>query len=123
MKSFTYQPTPLILDIYQRSLIIKRQLQNLARRKLFRADRAFANEIVAYTKVMPQFHQFADSIGLPIPFVNCLFAGTDENDDDLIVLEDIKPLGYRMGNRLKGLDYNQCKLVLQVSNYDNFCII
>lgn len=103
------------LDIYQRSLIVKRQLPNLARRKLFRADRAFANEIVAYTKVMPQFHQFADSIGLQIPFVNCLFAGSDEKDDDLIVVEDLKPFGYRMANRLKGLDYAQCKIVLQVS--------
>ncbi|XP_055309945.1 uncharacterized protein LOC129573470 isoform X2 [Sitodiplosis mosellana] len=102
-----------VKNIYQRSLIVKRQLQNLKRRILFRADFAFANEIVAYTKVMPQFHQFADSVGLPLPFVNCLFAGTDENDDDLIVLEDLKPFGYRMGNRLKGLDYIQCKLVLQ----------
>lgn len=54
-------------------------------------------------------------MGLSIPFVTCLFAGTDEKDDDLIVLEDLKPLGYRMANRLKGLDYMQCKLVLQVS--------
>lgn len=92
---------------------MKRQLQNLARRKLFRADRAFANEIAAYTKVMPQFHQFADSIDLPIPFVNCLFAGTDDAGD-LIVLDDLKTFGYRMANRLKGLDYMHCKLVLQV---------
>ena len=103
-----------ISDKYQRSLIIKRQLQNLVRRKLFRADQAFANEITAYTKVMPQFWQFAETIGLSIPFVNCLFAGVDENDDDLIVLEDLRPFGYRMANRLKGLDYMQCKLDLQV---------
>lgn len=86
----------------------------MARRQLFRADRAFANEVIAYSKIMPQFYRFADSIGLPIPFVDCLFAGTDENDDDLIVLEDLKPFGYRMTNRLKGLDYMQCKIVLQV---------
>lgn len=103
----------IFTDIYQRSLIVKRQLQNLVRRKLFRADRAFANEIVAYTKVMPQFHHFADSINLPIPFVNCLFAGTDDAGD-IIVLEDLKPFGYRMANRLKGLDYTQCKIVMQV---------
>lgn len=80
---------------------------------MFRADRAFANEIIAYTKVMPQFHQFADSIELPIPFVNCLFAGNDD-DGDLIVLDDLKPFGYRMANRLKGLDYTHCKIALQV---------
>lgn len=93
---------------------MKRQLRNLARRKLFRADKAFANEIIAYTKVMPQFYRFAETIELPFPFVDCLFAGTDENDEDLIILEDLKPLGYRMANRLKGLDYKQCKIVLQV---------
>lgn len=100
-------------DTYQRSLIVKRQIANLARRKLFRADRAFANEIIAYTKVMPQFHQFADSIELPIPFANCLFAGSDAAGD-LIVMEDLKPFGYRMANRLKGLDYTHCKMALKV---------
>lgn len=101
-------------DTYQRSLIVKRQIANLARRKLFRADRAFANEIVAYTKVMPQLYQFADSIELPIPFANCLFAGNDDAGD-LIVMEDLKPYGYRMANRLKGLDYSHCKIALKVS--------
>lgn len=86
----------------------------MARRKLFRADKAFANEIIAYTKVMPQFYRFAENIHRHIPFVDCLFAGTDENNDDLIILEDLKPFGYRMANRLKGLDYKQCKIVLQV---------
>lgn len=109
MHSFRFVYT----DIYQRSLIVKRQLQNLATRKLFRADRAFANEIIAYTKIMPQFHQFADSIELPIPFVDCLFAGADDVGD-LIVLRDLKPFGYRMANRLKGLDYMHCKIALQV---------
>lgn len=103
----------LHIDTYQRSLIVKRQIANLARRKLFRADRAFANEIVAYTKVMPQLYQFADSIELPIPFANCLFAGNDDAGD-LIVLEDLKPFGYRMANRLKGLDYSHCKIALKV---------
>lgn len=109
-------------DTYQRSLIVKRQLANLARRKLFRADRAFANEIIAYTKVMPQFHQFADSIELPIPFANCLFAGNDDAGD-LIVLEDLKPFGYRMANRLKGLDYTHCKIALKVQFYIIFGLL
>lgn len=110
-------------DTYQRSLIVKRQIANLARRKLFRADRAFANEIIAYTKVMPQFHQFADSIELPIPFANCLFAGSDAAGD-LIVMEDLKPFGYRMANRLKGLDYTHCKMALKVKkNLLHFSVV
>lgn len=62
---------------------------------------------------MPQFHHFADSIELPIPFVDCLFAGSDDAGD-LIVLDDLKPFGYRLANRLKGLDYMHCKIALQV---------
>lgn len=108
-------PVCLDVDTYQRSLIVKRQLPNMARRELFRADRAFANEITSYTKVMPDFHRFADSIALSIPFVNCLFAGNDEAGEDLIVLDDLKPYGFRMANRLKGLDYTHCKIALQVS--------
>lgn len=97
---------------------MKRQIENLARRKLFRCDQAFANEIVAYTKVTPKFHQIADNIGLPIPFVDCLFAGADDLGE-MIVLDDLKLFGYRMANRLKGLDYKHCKIVLQV----RVCII
>lgn len=68
---------------------------------------------------MPQFHHFADSVDLPIPFVNCLFAGNDDTGD-LIVLDDLKPFGYRMANRLKGLDYAHCKIVLQVMSMHFF---
>lgn len=118
MHSFLFVYT----DIYQRSLIVKRQLQNLATRKLFRADRAFTNEIIAYTKIMPQFHQFADSIELPIPFVNCIFAGADDAGD-IIVLDDLKPFGYRMVNRLKGLDYMHCKIALQVIQHHKFIFL
>lgn len=63
---------------------------------------------------MPQLYQFADSIELPIPFANCLFAGNDDAGD-LIVMEDLKPYGYRMANRLKGLDYTHCKIALKVN--------
>lgn len=103
----------LLIEIYKRSIIVKRQIPNLARRKLFRADQAFANEIIAYSKVTPQLHQFADSIELPLPLVDCLFAGADDQGE-LIVLDDLKQYGYRMANRLKGLDYSHCKYVLQV---------
>lgn len=70
---------------------------------------------------MPQFHQFADSVELPIAFVDCLFAGADQNGE-LIVLDDLKQYGYRMANRLKGLDYNHCKIVLQVMQLSTISI-
>lgn len=92
---------------------MKRQIPNLARRKLFRCDQAFANEINAYTEITPQFQKIAKNINLKIPFVECLFAGMDELGE-IVVLEDLRTQGYRMANRLKGLDYMHCKVVLQV---------
>lgn len=100
-------------DTYQRSLIVKRQIPNLARRKLYRCDQAFANEINAYTEITPQFYKIAKTIDLAIPFVDCLFAGLDELGE-IVVLEDLRSMGYRMANRLKGLDYMHCKIVVQV---------
>lgn len=99
--------------MYERHLIVKRQIQNLERRQLFRCDQAFANEIDAYCNVVPKLYEFAQMVEQPLPFVDCLYAGSD-NVGDIIVLEDLKPLGYQMANRLKGLDYHHCKIVLQV---------
>lgn len=99
--------------MYERHLIVKRQIQNLERRKLFRCDQAFANEIDAYRNVVPKLYEFAQLVQQPLPFVDCLYAGSD-NVGEIIVLEDLKPLGYQMANRLKGLDYHHCKIVLQV---------
>lgn len=80
---------------------------------MFRCEQAFNNEITAYCHVIPKLLQFASTINQPVPFVHCLFAGNDATGE-IIILEDLKPLGYKMPNRLKGLDYNHCKLVLQV---------
>lgn len=95
---------------YRRSIIIKRQIPNLARRQLFRADVAFANEIQAYRHVVPCLRQFTENI-IPLPV--CLYAGADAFGD-IIVLEDLAPSGHHMANRLKGLDYGHCKRVMQV---------
>lgn len=95
---------------YRRSIIIKRQIPNLARRQLFRADFAFANEIQAYRHVVPCLRQFTKNI-IPLPV--CLYAGADTSGD-IIALEDLAPSGHQMANRLKGLDYGHCKRVMQV---------
>lgn len=104
------------------SLIIKRQIPNLTRRQLFNCDQAFNNEINAYVHVVPKLLNFANRSGLRIPLARCLFAGVDDNGE-IIMLEDLKPLGYKMANRIKGLDYSHCKIVLQVIFISPFLII
>lgn len=91
------------------SLIYKRQIASLQRRKLFRADEAFANEINAYTQLVPVLRKFSRD---RLPFPACVYAGTDA-EGDLIVLEDLWRSGYRMVDRRKCLSYRQCRTVLK----------
>lgn len=96
---------------YSRTIIVKRQIPSTSRRQLFRCDEAFINEIAAYCNLIPIFRQFATKSHVPYP--QCLFAGTD-NDGEVVVLEDLRVAGYQMVDRLKGLDYDHCKVVMQV---------
>lgn len=98
---------------FNRSLIIKRPIQRLSRRRLFRCDEAFANEISAYRRLVPVLNRFVAHTGQSLPIPKCLFAGND-NSGDLVVLEDLRESGYRMVDRLKGLDVEHCRLVMKV---------
>lgn len=91
------------------SLIFKRQIANLQRRKLFRADEAFANEIRAYTHLIPVLRQFSRN---RLPFPTCIHAGRD-SEGDLIVMEDLRRGGFRMLDRRKCLSYRQCRTVVK----------
>ncbi|XP_055608059.1 uncharacterized protein LOC129755538 [Uranotaenia lowii] len=91
------------------SLIFKRQIVNLQRRKLFRADEAFANEINTYTQLVPVLRKFSRD---RLPFPRCIYAGKD-TEGDLIVLEDLRCNGFRMMDRRRGLSYRQCRVVVR----------
>lgn len=89
---------------------MKRQIASLSRRELFRCDEAFENEISAYCHLIPVFRE---NFPQQVPYPICLFAGKD-SDGEVIVLEDLCESGYRMVDRLRGLDYDHCKIVVQV---------
>lgn len=93
------------------SLIIKRQISSLSRRQLFRCDEAFGNEIKAYNHVVPLLEQYMTEKIFP----TCFLAGHDD-EGDIIVLEDLKKIGYCMHNRLAGLELKYCELVMKVLN-------
>lgn len=73
---------------------------------MFRCDPAFRNETAAYETILPTLKEFSKS---ELPFPTCLHA-----TNQLIVLQDLQPLGYRMADRLKGLDLQHSKLALEV---------
>ncbi|XP_053693854.1 uncharacterized protein LOC128741816 isoform X2 [Sabethes cyaneus] len=91
------------------SLIFKRQIASLQRRKLFRADEAFANEINAYTELVPVLEDFSRN---RLPFPQCLYAGTDA-EGDLIVLEDLQCRDLYMVDRRKSLTFWQCRIIMR----------
>jgi Ecdysteroid kinase-like family len=83
-----------------------------ARRELFRCDPAFENEIAAYRHLMPVLKKFSNN---NLPYPSCLFAGHDQ-DGEIIAMEDLSEQGYTMANRLQGLDFEHCALVLKVKS-------
>ncbi|XP_075161978.1 uncharacterized protein LOC142234685 isoform X2 [Haematobia irritans] len=90
------------------SVIIKRQIPSLSRRQLYRCDEAFCNEINAYNHIVPLLDRYlVDTI-----FPKCFFAGQDDMGE-IIVLEDLKEDGFRMQNRLVGLELNYCEIVMK----------
>lgn len=91
------------------SMIIKRHIIDKQRRNLFRCDVAFKNEIAAYLDLIPALKKFSND---NLPYPNCIFAG--DLDGEIIAMEDLGKQGYRMTDRLKGLDLDHCSLVLKV---------
>lgn len=96
---------------FQKNFIIKRQIPSLSRRQLYRCDEAFRNEISAYNHVIPLLKQYSGSNS---PFPKCFFAGED-TDGEIIILDDLKQLGFKMKNRLENMDVEHCRVVMKVS--------
>lgn len=96
---------------YSTSLIIKRQIEDIKRRELFRCDNAFTNEIAAYCHLIPVLKTFSND---SLPYPNCLFAGCDDRGE-IIAMEDLSRHGYQMANRVQGLDFEHCSLVMRVT--------
>lgn len=87
-------------------LIVKREKIGL-----FRCEDAYLNEVAAYNNMVPAFKKFSSN---RTPFPNCLYAGYDEKGS-IVMLEDLSIQGYKMANRLEGLDFEHTSVVLRVT--------
>lgn len=96
---------------YSTSLIVKRQMEDEKQREMFRCDQAFTNEIAAYRFLIPVLKTFSND---NLPYPKCLFAGCDK-EGEIICMEDLCQDGYKMANRIQGLDFEHCALTLRVS--------
>lgn len=91
------------------SLILKCQPGNEARRKFFSVDLLFRNEVNFYERVIPRLQQ-GTLVSLGVPQCLC---SLQDSQDDALVLEDLRPAGFRMVDRVSGLDEPHCRLVLR----------
>lgn len=73
---------------------------------MLKESQVFEKEKLMYETILPELEKIAD-----ISFAPKCFHIQDEKDK-LLVFSDIKELGYKMGDREKGLDFEHCKLLI-----------
>lgn len=78
---------------------------------------AFRKEADVYSNVFPYLVQFQEDLGIPpelqvAPWPKCYTLHVD-GKTDFLAMENLRALGYRMGDRMLGLDFNHCSLVLR----------
>ncbi|XP_039489633.1 uncharacterized protein LOC120450580 [Drosophila santomea] len=96
------------------TVIVKRQIASLSRRQLYRCEEAFSNEINAYRHLAPLLAAHSRHQLFPV----CHIAESQDRRDPeggepIIVLQDLKALGFRMKDRLAGLELSDCLLVMK----------
>lgn len=101
------------------SLIAKMPPHDKVRREVFCSSLAFAGELYSYDTLLPSIEQFQREKGIALAdgfyqFPRCYgtFANAETNDY-LIVMEDLKLIGFEMWNKLDTLDFAHAKLVLR----------
>ncbi|XP_033159319.1 uncharacterized protein LOC117140478 [Drosophila mauritiana] len=96
------------------TVIVKRQIASLSRRQLYRCEEAFSNEINAYRHLAPLLAAHSRHQLFPV----CHIAESQDRRDaeggePIIVLQDLKAMGFRMKDRLAGLELSDCLLVMK----------
>lgn len=83
------------------NLVVKALPKKAARRKLFRSDIFFRNEINFYKKVLPAFEKFQKGTKAKNPFNEYpqYYASHCDGVNDFLALRDISELGYGAASR------------------------
>ncbi|XP_063244577.1 uncharacterized protein LOC134544681 [Bacillus rossius redtenbacheri] len=99
------------------SLVVKLIPDSEAKREALDMDSFFDNELFVYSEVMPAFQSLQEDRRVPeaerFGAVPKLLACDRSEGGVSLVLEDMSPRGYRMADRLKGLDSAHCSLVMK----------
>lgn len=73
----------------------------------------FEKECRFYLSLVPELNRMLEGAGQTLLRVPRCYHGTLENDREMIFLEDLRPKGFKMFDRKKGLDVAHATLILQ----------
>ncbi|XP_014214807.1 uncharacterized protein LOC106643981 [Copidosoma floridanum] len=92
------------------SYIVKSFPQNIGRKKTFRSEEFFYNEITFYNEVATKFEEYLKSKGQSqLMLIPRCYASLLDGDNDYIVLQDVSVDGFGPLVRQASLTYEQCK--------------
>ncbi|CAG2055221.1 unnamed protein product [Timema podura] len=94
----------------ERSLIVKDLPKGEMLQKFLKEGGIFKQEISMYQKVLPAFYRIAEG-RLEAPSLTAKCYPLD--NDELLVMEDLRPSGFRMADRRQGLDYDHCLVAVK----------
>lgn len=99
-------------------LICKMLPAGKAQRDMLCLETVFAREVELYSRVLPIFKKFQAEKGLKesngfFEFPNCYCAISDAKQDHyLIIMDDLRSIGYNMWNKQVSLEYEHVRLLL-----------
>ncbi|CAH2053975.1 unnamed protein product, partial [Iphiclides podalirius] len=99
-------------ESWESSIIYKCLPESILRREAFKSDELFCNEVAFYNKIWPALSKFQsqwERVTHPFKCIpKCYLA-----QNDLVILRDLKQLGFVMPDRRQGLTIEQCYFVLK----------
>lgn len=108
--------TVVTSDGSRHPVVIKSKLRDPAMRETYKSDLHFHNEIAMYRTIIPFLQRLRTADGPPLP---PFYYGRNEtsvktkNDSSIIVLENVKHLGFRLSENRLFLDYDHLVIALQ----------
>ncbi|XP_077287787.1 uncharacterized protein LOC143912381 [Arctopsyche grandis] len=95
--------------------VIKSLPKNISRRKTFRSEGYFRNEINFYLYILPVLLEFQAEKNIDDPFECCprVFAAVTDGQNDVLALEDLSIYNFTTAVRQEGIDYAHFEVTLE----------
>lgn len=90
------------------TFIVKCIQDNEAFQNIVQESQIFQKEKLMYEKILPSLETISGCVFSPRYFL------IQEDGDKLMVFNDLKELGFKMPDRQRGLDFEHCRLVMQM---------